>query len=87
MSILDGLWTDISMDFVTDLTGSDGYNAILVVVDRLTKMRYLIHTTKKANGRELARLYIDNVWKRHRLPQTIVCDGGTQFTVKFWKAL
>ncbi|KAH0604613.1 uncharacterized protein H6S33_006281 [Morchella sextelata] len=58
--IPEGPWMDISMDFVTDLLESDGYNAILVVVDRLTKMRHLIPTTKEADSREVARLYIDN---------------------------
>ncbi|KAH0604494.1 uncharacterized protein H6S33_006871, partial [Morchella sextelata] len=61
MPIPDGPWRDVSMDFVTDLPESDGYNAILVIVDRLTKMRHLIPTTKEADSKEVARLYIDNV--------------------------
>ncbi|KAH0604507.1 uncharacterized protein H6S33_006884 [Morchella sextelata] len=60
MPITEGPWMDISMDFVTDLPESDGYNAILVVVDRLTKMRHLIPTTKEVDSKEVARLYIDN---------------------------
>jgi transposase InsO family protein len=87
MPIPDGPWTDVSMDFVTDLPGSDGYNAILVVVDRLTKMRHLIPTTKEADSKEVASLYIDNVWKLHGLPNTVVSDRGTQFVADFWKSL
>ncbi|KAH0610200.1 uncharacterized protein H6S33_011727 [Morchella sextelata] len=87
MPIPDGPWTDVSMDFVTDLPESDGYNAILVVVDRLTKMRHLIPTIKEADSQEVARLYIDNVWKLHGLPDTMVSDRGTQFVAEFWRSL
>ncbi|KAH0611537.1 uncharacterized protein H6S33_010802 [Morchella sextelata] len=87
MPIPDGPWMDVSMDFVTDLPESDGYNAILVVVDRLTKMRHFIPTTKEADSKEVARLYIDNVWKLHGLPETMVSDRGTQFVAEFWRSL
>ncbi|KAH0614661.1 uncharacterized protein H6S33_000297 [Morchella sextelata] len=87
MPIPDGPWRDVSMDFVTDLPESDGYNAILVVVDRLTKMRHLIPTTKEADSKGVVRLYIDNVWKLHGLPETMVSDRGTQFVAEFWRSL
>jgi hypothetical protein len=35
-------WRDISIDFVVDLPNSNGFTNIIVVVDRLTKMRYII---------------------------------------------
>ena len=38
MPIPDGTWRHISMDFIVGLLWSNGYNAILVVVCRLTKM-------------------------------------------------
>ncbi len=41
LPIPDGPWKDLCMDFVTRLPWSDGYNAILVVTCRLTKMRHL----------------------------------------------
>ncbi|KAH0610939.1 uncharacterized protein H6S33_011366 [Morchella sextelata] len=50
-------------------------------------MRHLIPTTKEADSREVARLYIDNVWKLHGLPNTIVSDRGIQFVAEFWKSL
>ncbi|KAH0607596.1 uncharacterized protein H6S33_002630 [Morchella sextelata] len=87
MPIPDGPWRDVSMDFITDLPESDGYNEILVVVDRLTKMRHLIPTTKEADSKEVATLYIDNVWKLHGLPETMVSDRGTQFVAEFWRSL
>lgn len=67
-------WQDISMDFVTHLPPSRGYDAILVVVDRLTKMKHFILCKGTCNAEEVARLYAYNVWKLHGLPQTIVSD-------------
>jgi transposase InsO family protein len=78
---------EISIDFVTGLPDSNGYNAILVVVDRLTKMRNLIPTIKECDAAALADLFIDYVWKLHGLPETIVSERGTQFTLDFWKSL
>jgi hypothetical protein len=38
-------------------------------------------------GEKLARLYVDNIVKRHGVPSRIVSDRGTQFTSRFWKSL
>ncbi|KAG0153386.1 hypothetical protein PDIDSM_5239 [Penicillium digitatum] len=45
------------MDFITHLPLSYGYDAILVVVDRLTKMKHFIHCKGTCNAEEVARLY------------------------------
>ena len=62
------------MDFVSGLPWSDGSDCILVVVDRLTKMRHLIATTTAVDAEETAKLFIQHVFKLHGLPDTIVCD-------------
>lgn len=75
------------MDFITHLPPSQGYDAILVVVDRLTKMRHLIPCKATCNSEDTARLYLHYIWKLHGLPSTIVSDRGPQFTSEFWKHL
>jgi len=75
-SISEKPWTHISADFITKLPIAQGYNSILVVVDRLTKMVYFIPTTEKMLAEGLARLFRDNVWKLHGLPESIVSDRG-----------
>jgi len=72
-------WTYISADFITKLPIAQGYNSILVVVDKLTKMVYFISTTEKTSAEGLARLFKDNVWKLHRLSKSIISDRGPQF--------
>ena len=58
---------------------AQGYNSILVVVDRLTKMAYFIPTTEKTTVGGLARLFRNNVWKLYGLPESIISDRGLQF--------
>ena len=59
---------------------AQGYDSILVVVDRLTKMVHFISTIEKMLAERLVRLFRDNVWKLYRLPESIILDRGPQFT-------
>jgi len=58
---------------------AQGYDSILVVVDRLTKMVHFISTIEKMLAEGLVRLFRDNVWKLHGLPESIILDRGPQF--------
>jgi hypothetical protein len=75
---------DISMDFVVGLPECEGFDAVWVVVDRLSKMRHFIprHTTIDVVG--LAKLFLREVVRLHDLPKTIVSDRGPQFASTFW---
>jgi len=86
-SIPEKPWTHISADFITKLPIVQGYDSILVVVDRLTKMVYFIPTTEKTSAEGLARLFRDNVWKLHGLPESIVSDRGPQFAAGIMQKL
>ena len=77
-SIPNKAWTHISVDFITKLSLAQGYDSILVVVDRFTKMAYFVPTTEKTMVEGLARLFRDNVWRLHRLPESIISDRGPQ---------
>jgi len=45
-------------------------------------MAHFIPTTEKMTAGELARLFRDNVWKLHSLPESIISDRGLQFTAE-----
>jgi len=77
----------ISADFITKLPLVQGYNSILVVVDRLTKIVYFISTTEKTLAKGLVRLFRNNVWKLHGLPKSIISDRGPQFAVGLMREL
>ena len=81
------LWTHLTVDFITKLLLVAGKDVILVVCDRLSKITHFVTTTKKISAEELARLFKDNVWKLHRLPESIVSDKGPQFVVELTKEL
>jgi hypothetical protein len=67
-------WKELSMDFVTGLPQSDEFDAVMVIVDRLSKQRHLIpyHTT--ANAKDVADIYLHEIWKHHGLPSHITSD-------------
>ena len=52
-SIPEKMWTHISADFITKLPLAQGYDAILVVVDRFTKMAYFVPTTERTSAEGL----------------------------------
>ena len=80
-------WTHISANFITKLPLVQGYDSILVVVDRFTKIAYFIPTTEKTSTEGLAQLFRNNIWKLHRLPDSIISDRGPQFTAGIMKEL
>ena len=80
-------WQHISVDFIMKLPISKGHDSILVVCDRFSKMSHFVATTEKTMAEELARLFRDNVWKLHRLPESVISDRGPQFAVGMTKEL
>ena len=76
-------WQDLSIDLVTGIPKVHGHDAICCVVDRLSKERHYIPTTKELNAKSLADLFLKHVWKHHGLPQSIVSDRGSQFISNF----
>jgi hypothetical protein len=82
-----GPWKSLGMDFVVKLPNSNGYDSILVVVDRFSKMCHLIPCKKSIDAIETADLFLRNIVKHHGIPFDIVSDRGSQFVSKFWSEL
>jgi transposase InsO family protein len=75
------------MDFMTGLPVSAGHDAIWVVIDWLTKMRHFIPCSTTIDAKELANLFVTNIFRLHGLPDSIISDQGSQFASRFWKYL
>ena len=80
-------WSYLTVDFITKLPVVVGKDAILVVYDWLSKMIHFVVTTKGTSAEGLARLFRDNVWKFHGLPESVVSDRGPQFAAELTKEL
>jgi len=74
LSVPEKPWEDISMDFVVGLPECEGFDAIWVVVDRLSKMRHFITCYTTIDAVELAKLFLREVVRLHGIPATIVSD-------------
>jgi len=72
------------MDFITHLPKSEEHDTILVVIDRLTKMRHFIPGSKDLDARQFANLLMREIVRLHELPDDIITDRGTLFTSDLW---
>jgi len=75
----------IAKDFITDLPKSGGYDTILVVINRLTKMSHFILCVKDLDGGQFTILLMKEIVRLHRLPHDIITDKGTLLTSDLWK--
>jgi len=64
------------------ITGQD-YNAILVIVDKLIKWGYFIAYIEEILAEDIARIYIKEVFIRHRVLSKIISDKDLRFIVAF----
>ena len=80
-------WMHLMVDFITKLPLVAGKNAILVVCNRLSKMTHFMAMTKGTSAKGLARLFRNNIWKLHGLPESIVLDKRLQFAAELTKKL
>jgi len=85
--IPQGIWDTITMDFITDLPTSKGYDSILTIVDRHSKAIILSPCNKNITAVETSQLLLDNVWKCMGFPSAIISDQGPQFAVQVTQEL
>ncbi|GKD92031.1 putative reverse transcriptase domain-containing protein [Tanacetum coccineum] len=77
-------WDTITMDFITKLlNSSQGFDNILVIVDRLTKYAHFLPIKENDPLDKLARLYPNRIVVRHGIPMSIICDHDGRFTSNF----
>lgn len=62
------------MDFVEGLPKSEGFDTIMVVVDRLTKFAHFVPLRHPFNAAQVARAFCDSIIKLHGVLHSIVSD-------------
>ncbi|KAK3521344.1 hypothetical protein QTP70_003454 [Hemibagrus guttatus] len=80
-------WSHLSVDFLTDLPDSEGFTAIMVVVDRFSKGCKLVPLKGLPTAMQTADAMFAHVFRNFGLPEDIVSDRGPQFTSRVWRAL
>ena len=86
-------WDEVTMDFITDLPPSKDpatsvfYDAILVMVDRLTKYSHFLPSQKTMTAEQLAYLVLDRLIRHHGLPLALITDRDKLFTSAYWQTL
>ena len=80
-------WTHLTVDFIMKLPIVAGKDVILVVYNRLFKITHFVVMTERMLVEDLVKLFRDNVWKLHGLPESVVSNRGSQLAVELTREL
>lgn len=83
----DSAWQVISLDFIEGLPTSSKFNCILEVVDLFIKCGHFIPLSHPFTAYVVAKAFLDQVYRHHGLPTSIVSDRDRIFTSHFWSEL
>ena len=74
------------MDFITKLpTTAKGFDAIWVIMDRLTKSAHFLAIRESSSAERLADMYVREIVSHHGVLVSIVSDRDVRFTSRFWQ--
>ena len=74
--VLKGPWEVISINLIGPLPESSGYDRILVIVDRFSKMACYIPIDMNITAQGVAKVSWDWVFKDVGIPQKVISDRG-----------
>ena len=77
----------LMVDFITKLLLVVGKDVILVMCNKLSKMIHFVATMERTPVERLVRLFRDNMWKLHRLLESVISDRRPHFAVELTKEL
>ncbi|XP_016749970.1 uncharacterized protein [Gossypium hirsutum] len=81
-------WEGVTMDFISGLPLTPTMkDYVLVIVDQLTKSAHFIPVRTDFCLQKLAKLYISEIIRLHRVPVPIISDRDSRFTSRFWQKL
>ena len=72
---------------IGELLDSKGCNAILVVVDRLSKQIHAIPTVTSLDSTGVAQLFLEHIWHHHGLLEEVISNHRSAFVSNFSRKL
>jgi hypothetical protein len=90
LSMFNRSWANITFDFVTKLLNNKEYNAILMMINRLSKMHHYISCIIDENDttiEQTTKLLIQHIWKLHELFTTMISNKDFQFIFLVWNTI
>jgi len=87
LAVPSSSWQMISMDFVEGLPKSGGKNCILVIVDKFSKFAHFLPLSHPFTASQVAKLFMQQVYRLHGMPSSIVSDRDKVFTSLLWQEL
>lgn len=80
-------WTEVWIDFIEGLATSNGYEVIIVIVDRLTKYAHFAALKHLFTTVIVAKAFVTNVVCLHGIPTSIISDWDKVLISPLWQAL
>ena len=83
LPIPDRPWQSVGMDFMGPLLKLNSHDYLLVVIDHFTSQVYLIPMNTWVTAKEVAWLFVKEIVRLHRMPESIASNWDTKFTSSF----
>ena len=83
LPIPEARWDTVSVDFIVELLEALGFDAVMNVVDSVSKRAHFAPTNTTITALGTTQLYLAHIWKLHGLPRQVVSDWGPQFVAEF----
>ena len=77
-------WKEVSMDFITEFSESEGCMNVLVITDRLSKS-IILEAMGWTIMQDVAWVLVQSLIGKHGIPRVITSDWGSQFVNDTWK--
>ena len=81
------LFEVVTMDLILELPECEGYDNVLVIVDKLTKYAIFIPTTTTITERETTELFFQHVISQYGIPRQIISNRDNRWQEYFWKEI
>jgi hypothetical protein len=78
-------WHTVTMDFAGPFVPTEGFDMVMIVVDKLSKRAHFEATRNVDDAPAILRLFMNRIVRYHGMPRVIISDRDTKLTSNFWQ--